>query len=428
MLPGLTILVACLAASAADPGAVATRFLERCRDARFAEAVEAFDAKMADVLPASKLAQTWDAVRLGAGDLGSLGPPRVEARGQHAVVLVRCGFARKALDAQVSINPEGKIDGLYFRAPKVTGLAPYVKPGTYAESALIVGAEGWPLGATLAMPEGAGPFPLVVFVHGSGPNDRDETVGANAPFRDLALGLASRGIATLRYDKRTKVHGERMAKLTPTLDEEVVDDALAAVARARTLERVDPRRIFVLGHSLGAVMAPRIARRDGHLAGIIWMAGNVRPIDEVVLDQFRYLSRPEAKPSDAVKDLVRATEADVAAFRADPEKADGKILGAPFAYWKELGTVRPERELAELPGVPVLALQGTRDYQVTMVDFDRLRDALKGRANASFEAFPDLNHLFIAGSGVSGPAEYDRPGHVDVRVVERIAAWIDGTK
>lgn len=424
-MSGLLIAVAYLAMVAGDPEKEAVRFLERCREGQYAAAVEVFDAKMAEVLPAEKLEATWKSVGAGVGKLKSLGVPRVSEKVGHVLVLVRCEFERAALDAQVSFDHDHKVDGFFLRPAAATGSAPYVDPAKYKERDLSVGAEGWPLGATLAMPEGAGPFPLVVLIHGSGPHDRDETIGPNAPFRDLGRGLASRGIATLRYEKRTKVHAKRMAEATPTLDDEVIDDALAAIRSGRSLDWVDPGRVFVLGHSLGAVVGSRIARRDGRLAGLIWMAGNVRPIDEVVLDQARYLARPEAKPSEQIKAFAREVESGVAAFRSDPGKADGRLLGVPFSYWKDLAQIRPDRDLAELPGLPVLALHGGRDYQVTEADFGLLRKTLEGRTNVAFHLFPNLNHLFIAGTGPAGPADYERPGFVDERVVDTIARWIE---
>jgi dienelactone hydrolase len=422
---GVLISLAFFATIAVDPSVEAVQFLERCRDGQFATAVEPFDAKMKDVLSAPKLEATWKAVGSGVGGLKSIGTPRASDRAGRTIVLVRCEFEKAALDAHVSFDGERKIDGFFLRPAAATGSAPYVDRAKFEERDVTVGAEGWPLGATLATPGGAGPFPLVVLLHGSGPHDRDETIGPNAPFRDLGRGLASRGIATLRYDKRTQVHARRMAEAAPTLDSEVIEDALTAIRAGRSLDRIDARRVFVLGHSLGAVVGPEVARRDGKTAGLIWMAGNIRPIDEVVLDQARFLARPEARPSEQVSAFAREVEAGVATFRADPSKAGGRLLGAPYSYWKALAEVRADRDLADQPSLPVLGLQGGRDYQVTEADFGRLRESLRGRANATFHHYPELNHLFIPGTGPSGPAEYDRPGHVDARVIDEIARWIE---
>src|SRR5205814_1805761 len=152
------------------------------------------------------------------------------------------------------------------------------------------------LPGTLLLPKGKGPFPVVVLVHGSGPSDRDETVGGTRVFRDFADGLADRGIASLRYEKRTKQHPTEFAR-TYTIDDETTDDAVAAVAFVRMQPGIDPKRVFLAGHSQGGMMAPRIAQRSPGLAGIALLAAPARQLQYLVLDQFTYLSKND--PSQA---------------------------------------------------------------------------------------------------------------------------------
>ncbi|MDH7489980.1 MAG: alpha/beta fold hydrolase [Anaerolineae bacterium] len=282
-----------------------------------------------------------------------------------------------------------------------------------------------PLPATLTMPKGAGPFPAVVLVHGSGPNDRDETIGPNKPFKDLAWGLATRGIAVLRYEKRTKQSPGQMIASMPTLtvNEEVVNDALAATEYLRGVSSIDPKRVFVLGHSLGGTVAPRIAARDPRLAGLILLAASNRNLADLMLEQSEYLASLDgtvaAEEARALDELRQQVER----VKALDFKEGEVILGAGKAYWADILAYDPVATAQSL-AVPMLILQGERDYQVTMADFAAWKAGLADRPGVQFKSYPSLNHLFMAGSGHPNPAEYNVAGNVAREVVDDIASWI----
>ena len=327
-------------------------------------------------------------------------------------------------------TPIDRLAGLGFRPPAPTvaySAPPYVTASAFRDEAFTVDAGGWPLPGTLTLPVGDGPFPAVVLVHGSGPNDRDESFGPNKPFRDLAEGLASRGIAVLRYDKRTRAHASRVGGLRDfTVKEEVVDDAVAAVKKMRETAGIRADRVFVLGHSLGGMLAPRIAAADPSIAGLILMAAAVKPLEQAIVDQTRYLAMLDGKISaeeQAALDAVTKLAADVRALKPSDPPIVSPPFSAPASYWLDLRGYDPPAA-ASLLKQPMLVLQGERDYQVTMDDFAAWQRALGSRANVQLKSYPALNHLFIAGSGPSAPAEYQRPGHVDEAVVRDIAAWI----
>ena len=280
----------------------------------------------------------------------------------------------------------------------------YSYPDSFHERETTIGEDEWKLPGTLMIPTGKGPFPAVVLVHGSGPADRDESILDNKPFRDLGEGLASRGVAVLRYEKRTKVYRAQMARLKHliTVQEETVEDAVRAAALLRAQPEVDPARVFVLGHSLGGYVAPRIAKQDPRLAGLILMAASVRPLEELVGEQFAYLGVTGAKL----------------------DKAKAQLLSVlPPSYMQDLKNYNPAEEAKQLT-LAILILQGERDYQVTMKDFNLWEAALAERKNVTFHSYPSLNHLFIAGEGKSLPAEYLKAGHVQPEVIEEIANWI----
>ncbi|HLL74908.1 MAG TPA: alpha/beta fold hydrolase [Pyrinomonadaceae bacterium] len=305
----------------------------------------------------------------------------------------------------------------------------YVAPSSFAESEVTVG-EGtlWPVPATLTMPTGAGPHPAVVLVHGSGPNDRDETVGASKPFRDIAWGLASRGVAVLRYDKRTLVHGARIAasKEPFTVKEETVDDALAAAELLRRTPGVDPKRVFVLGHSLGGGLVPRIGQRDPTLRGFVILAGYTRePLGELGR-QYEYLFGLDGNVSERERALIDGARRDAARLKElkTADAAAGVTLqGVPASYWLDLRDYSPPAEARKL-GRPVLVLHGERDYNVTMDAFADWKRALADSKNVTFKSYPKLDHAFLEGEGPASDADYRRPRNVARQVVEDIAAWL----
>lgn len=397
---------------------------------RAAPLVQRFDEQMKGALTERQLTEAVASVKQQAGDFLGITNTRVTTRDDARIVVVTCDFAQGPVDVTVVWDDEARVVGLNMRpATVVTQYTPpgYVAQDRYRESMVTVDAGGWPLGGTLTMPTGAGPFPAVVLVHGSGPSDRDATFGPNRPFRDLAWGLASRGIAVLRYDKRTYVHRARVATLTDlTVKHETIDDALAAVALLRRTPGVRADRIFVAGHSLGGMLAPRIGAADPAIGGLIVLAGAVRPLAESILAQTRYLAEVDGAVNGDEQRQIAEAEAIVARVRTlkpgDPPLT-GVLAGGPVSYVLDLRGYHPPTAARAL-ALPMLVLQGERDYQVTMDDFAAWRAALGGRADVRLTSYPALNHLLMAGTGRSTPAEYRIEGHVDEAVVSDIAAWV----
>ncbi len=365
-----------------------------------------------------------------------VGSDLVVALGQAVDESVIVMVARGAQAALQAVNPVtlATLGGIVLLQAK-TELPPYIDPAAFTEIEVAVGAEGWPLPGVLTMPVGAGPFPAAVLVHGSGPGDRDLSVGPNKAFRDLAQGLASQGIAVLRYDKRTLTHGERVvADSDFTVYDEYVDDALAGIAYLRGLESVDPTQVYVIGISQGATVAPRIAILDPDIGGLVIMAGLARPFEASLTEQLNYqmaLAKEygeELTPqAQATLDALREIAANLAAVRAGADSAEVFGDAGQAAYWTSVVEYDPLADLAEVD-VPVLILQGGRDYQATMEDFALFQQALAGRSSVTLKDYPALNHLFMA-TGPEGtlalPSEYVTvPAFVDAQVIADIAAWI----
>ncbi len=412
-----------------DLKAAGQAFVKQLADGQFEAAESAFDDVMKTAMPTDKLEAAWQQIQANAGAFQEQTAVRQESQGNLSIVLVTCRFEKTTLEAKVVYGTDGRISGLWFGPPRQYGPPPYADRSAFTEQDVTVGKGEWALPGTLSLPNGDGPFPALVLVHGSGPQDRDETIGANKPFRDLAWGLASRGVAVLRYEKRTKEYAQQMAADVAhvTVKEETIDDAAAAVALLRATKGVDPERVFVLGHSLGGMLVPRMATAAPQAAGFVIMAGTTRPLEDVVLDQLDYIASLAGRELTAQEkqqlDALREQAQEVKALK--PEDADGTktVLGAPAAYWLDLRGYHPA-EAARAISRPLLILQGGRDYQVTVADYDGWKKALDGRPNVTFKLYPALNHLFIAGEGQSTPNQDQQAGHVDEQVVADIAAWV----
>ena len=426
----VAIVAACLfaiSAAAQTPQDSALAAARMLNEGRFADLSAQFTPQMASALPVDRLAQTWQGLVAQAGPLRGTGTPRETQQGGVTIVTVPLRFERATLDLVLSYQ-QGKIAGMFIRpaqAPPRAWTPPaYDDAAAYQSLDVTVGAAP-ALPATLTLPRVAHKVAAVVLVHGSGPNDRNETIGPNRVFEDIADGLASRGIAVLRYDKRTRVAPQEFAPTTPfTVREEVTDDARAAVALLRARPEIDPRRIVVIGHSLGATLAPRIAKDDADVAAIVLLAAAARPLADLIVEQSEYLASlngPLDAQAQAKIDALRALAVRIDAVK--PGDTGAPLLDLPLSYWGDLNAYDPAAVAATLT-IPMLVLQGGRDYQVTTKDFDRFRASLAGHANATLTLLPRLNHLLIAGDGKSTPAEYTRSGHVDRAAIDDIVAFI----
>jgi len=409
--------------------------------AREFDKVEArFDTQMKAALPLAKLPEVWDSLLAQTGAFKGILAVRVFQKQGLNAAFVTCEFDRAMLDAKVFMDSQGQVKGLFFEPAGASEEAasaeaewkapPYAKPDSFHERDTTIVSGRWQLPGVLTLPNSKGAIPAVVLVQGSGPHDQDETIGPSKPFKDLAWGLASQNIAVLRYVKRTKQYGADSKGDAPfTVKDEITDDAIAAVTLLSKLPEINKKQIYLLGHSLGGMLAPRIAAEDPQVAGIIIMAGNARPLEKVVIDQINYIaSLTSEKTPENQKQIERAEV--IAAQVENPSLKPTDIVdffGSPIpgSYFLDLRGYDPAKTAAGLK-IPVLVLQGGRDYQVTNADFDIWRKELANDPRATFKFFPAYTHLFNpgAGSGLASPHDYSKPGNVSEGVVTDIVRWI----
>ncbi|GAA1688131.1 hypothetical protein GCM10009830_39640 [Glycomyces endophyticus] len=310
-----------------------------------------------------------------------------------------------------------------------TGWTPpaYADPTRFTEQAVTVGTGPFAVPGTVSLPARRTPAPAVVLLGGGGPFDRDGTAGPNKPLKDLAWGLAGRGIAVLRFDKPTFAHPEFAAASDLTMTGEYVPYAVDAVEQLADRPEVDADRVFLLGHSMGGKVAPRVAASVPTVAGLVIMAGDTEPMHHAAVRVVTYLAGtvPDQVPASAVETIARQA-ALVDGPDLTPQTPAGDLpFGLPAPYWLELRDFDPVEEAAALDQ-PMLIVQGGRDYQVTVADdLARWRSGLADRSGVDFAVFEADDHMFFSGTGPSLPDDYLLPQHVDPEVVDHVADWID---
>ncbi|MCK0471014.1 alpha/beta fold hydrolase [Halalkalibacter sp. APA_J-10(15)] len=353
-------------------------------------------------------------------------------RGEHSVVEIEIQYTNMSVDVRMIFNKEQELVGLHRASGEVSA----VVPKSIIEEELIVG-EGtkFELEGVLTMPsEIDQALPAVVLVHGSGPSDRDSAVHSYKPFRDIAWGLAERGIAVLRYDKRTYSYGDQ---LTPeemthfTVHEETVEDAVRASNLLKSDERIDSTNVYVAGHSQGGMLAPRVDDSGGYFAGIMILAGSPRPMWEIVYDQnIAFLDSDVIDESERESLITEVEQHYELAQRLDDlslkEIESTQVFGLPAYYLLDMDKYNPV-ELLEGSSKPVLILHGETDFQVTYeADFLAWQEALESREKVTFKSYPQLNHFFIESRGDNQGTigEYEQPGIVADEVIEDMAQWV----
>ena len=290
----------------------------------------------------------------------------------------------------------------------------------------------FPLNGKLVLPDGEGrAFPAVVFVHGSGSSNMDEKVMKLTPFKDLAEGLAQHGIASLRYDKRSFAHPMKMMKKDLTVREEVIEDAVLAAEMLKNDPRIDAENVFIIGHSMGAMLAPRIDAEGGSFKGLVLLAGTLDTLEEVLFHQMDEMKKAKNK---IISWVVSAQDKkyrklfeglyDLTDEEAKKRKYGG---GVTLYYFKEMGEHRAT-EYLEKTEKPVLVMQGSRDLQVNAEkDFGEYKRLFGEKENFAFKLYEGLNHAFV-------PALYDDISkatkefaverHIGEEVIADIAGWI----
>ena len=414
----------------------AEKFVKFMANGDFASAEVMFDSAMKKLVPKSVLQKDiWDVITAKAGafvDIHAIENITVDG---YYICFVTSRHELIGVKLRVVFSKDGLIAGLFTEDYPM--IAEESREGAqrdgFTDFPVIIGEEtDFPLNGILSMPNNiTEKMPAVVLVHGSGSHNMDEAIYANKPFRDIADFLAANGIAVIRYDKRGFVYGTELIQKfggSFTVYEETIEDAVLAAEVLKSNAYIDENKIFIIGHSLGGMLAPRIHAEGGNFAGIISLAGSPRFLLDISYDQqmveIDKITDSEEKESQLL--LIENYDEEVQALLnlSDEEAKKTPVANGTSAYYFKDMYRHPVSEYTKNITVPFLIMQGSEDFQVySDKDYILWQELLEGRSNATFKLYDGLNHLFMT-STTGDIEEYKIPGNVENQVLSDMAEWI----
>lgn len=371
----------------------------------------------------ASLKDKWESFTLDLGYYVGFHTMSVSQIEDYTAAKIYLDYVYKDLALSLRFNEAGELDGIWLSyyeipAPKETDL--------YKEFLVTIGEGQFKMDGILTLPKGVNRPPVAIFVHGSGQSDMDETVGVeqNKPFSDLAHGLAEQGIASIRYHKRYYQYQE-LAGEDITVREEVLQDVADAIRFASSSEKVDGSRIYIIGHSFGGMLCPVIAYENKEVKGFVSLAGSPRPLEDIVYDQYvaaayQNKAMTESRRQTYLYNLGREVEK----IKNAADTTEEQYFGVSARYWHVLNQL-DGGTLATWLDIPMLFLQGTADYQVSVEnDYNRWRELLADKPAAAFRLYDNLNHYFLESDGLSDAADYNAKRSVSPQVISDIADFL----
>ncbi len=412
---------------------IARQFINCLKAQDFIKAHSLCDESVKSKLSTGVIETTWAQATSKTGKLTRVSDYYKEEESSHVTFYFPCQFEKQAMDLKVIITSRNGVGGFSFvhhedhRDPKTYQLPDYNRPENYSERELeIRSADGHVLNGVLTIPHSSRQVPVIILVHGPGPKDRDGSVGLNKVFKDLAIGLANFGIATIRYDKRTYTYPNEYQKGI-TIRKEVIDDALAAIKLCKTISQVNSNEIYLAGHSLGGMLAAEIATEAKELKGIILLAANSSPLEDIIYNQYKHLYNLGGKITKTESDQLKSIKAQVDYTKSSKlslnSPTDSLLLALPASYWLSLHSYHPVKTFGALRK-KCLVLQGEQDYQVPMSDYQTWKNFQSINRDVTAISFPKLNHLFMEAD--ASTEDYAKPLHVAYYAIEDIGKWVNG--
>lgn len=406
----------------------ANSFFNLLEEGKYDTAHQYFDVAEQTKITPENLEKLWTGIKQKLGKVEYLDAVQSKVEGEFFTVILKGKFERDEQRFVLVFNKAEKLVGLFMPPNEIAYTKPfYADTNLYIEKNVYLKSGTHNLAAVITIPKNKTNFPIVVLVHGSGPGDMDETIGPNKPFKDLAVGLASKGIASLRYVKRTRLYAQEFQKAF-TVKEEVTDDALAAVAMAKTVAGVDQKRVYLFGHSLGGMLAPKLATMAPTLKGIILAAAPARKLTDVIIDQNKYAVSFSKDTTKALQERLKMAITEFEKTRittlGTTIKPDSIIVGLPASYWADLNAYDQVATAKRLTTQRIFVIQGGKDFQVGETDYNIWNAALAKKPNVKLKFYPEINHLLSPQLEKGNMEQYQTMVNVSESVVNDLAAWI----
>lgn len=420
----------CIVSNASGQQSVVSKTIDELADHKYSKVYSRFSKKVKKGFNKRMLRKTWKTYEEEYGKFVKTTSSNVQRENGITKTTSVLQFEKSSLNLLIVTGEKGKIIGIGF-PPSAYAFPDWAVNKVYGKERILVVSDTFKMKGELMLPNDCNQCPVAILLQGSGGSDMDgsSTTGPNKMYLDLALGLANHGIASIRFDKRTFVYGKNSTvDSTMTLEEEYITDALSAVKLAKTFSFLDTNQIFIIGHSLGAYAAPFIAKRDSNIAGIAMLAGPIRPLYEVIPEQYTFLFGLDGKISKREQAILDLTHEEVKFIKNEESKVDElKILGkgsAMESYLRSFIGLSPADTIKDL-NCKVLILQGDRDYQVRYeTEYNAYKAELEDLEHVQLNLMPGLNHFLMFGTEPSTPYEYTEPNHVDEAVFDIIDEWV----
>jgi dienelactone hydrolase len=379
-----------------------------------------------------RLQGIWESLASVNGDLKEVGTTSYLFIDTVHITTTKLKYKNGSVGLRLSFGLDWKLRGLFIvDAEPMYNIPEYVNTFGFYEIKIPFGPTGFEGEAILTVPIQQKKYPCIIIIGGSGPIDKDATIGPNRIYKDFSWGLANKGIATVRFDKRTKAYFGKMMQEHKngnyyTIEQEYLDDVKELVKKVSKKEAIDANRIYLMGHSQGGGLMPLFLKQNKSVAGAIMAAGNYTTMPNLMLYQFDYLMpmQVKTKADSALFDKLRAQAKNATKSNLSNTFPNDSLPAMyPFSYWNYMNKIEFVK-LAKSNKKPVLIIQGERDYQVPISEYKLWKDALVDHNNYMFTSFAKLNHLFMEGEGKSTPDEYSKRGNVPEYVIDEIAKWI----